>query len=126
MIIDSIENIEYYKFFYSTVTAGICCGLGHPIEWIINIHRTPGGTLGDNYYKTVETHVPRFLYELFQNLYLEDPEDADDIIKMCNSHYKNSPNQFCNYYFAFLIPQIQKYIESKNNKFYNDNNIDSE
>jgi len=101
------EN-KYYKFFHSTVLGGIICGIDHPIEWIINAHRTPGGNLTPEYYQEVEKYVPRFLVEIFESLFMRSPDSATEVLEMCDNHYPEG--HLCRGYFNFLKPDIEKYL----------------
>lgn len=33
------KSLDYYKRFHLMVTAGICCGLYHPCEWLASADR---------------------------------------------------------------------------------------
>jgi len=101
---------DYYKFFHSTVLGGIACGLNHPVEWIINAHRTPGGTLTPAYYWKVEKHVPRFLVEIFKSLFLRLPDSASEVLEMCDNHYPKG--HLCRGYFNFLKVDIERYLKN--------------
>jgi len=100
---------DYYKFFHFTVTLGLECGLTHPVEWAINVHRTPGGTLSSDYYKKVNRYLPRYLVEIFKCFYLRCPENADEVLKMCDDHYPEG--HMCKGYFSALKSEIEKYIK---------------
>jgi len=119
---------DYYKFFHSTVLGGIACGLNHPVEWIINAHRTPGGTLTPAYYWKVEKHVPRFLVEIFKSLFLRLPDSASEVLEMCDlflrlpdsasevlemcdNHYPKG--HLCRGYFNFLKVDIEEYLKER-------------
>lgn len=113
-----MEN--YYKFFHSIVLNGIMCGLDHPVEWIINAHRTPGGTLPLDYYQKVEKYVPRFLVEIFESLFLRLPTNATEVLEMCDNHY--SEGHLCRGYFNFLKTDIEEYLR----RIQNENGIKKE
>ena len=99
----------YYKFFYEAVTAGIACGLSHPVEWMVNIHRLPGGSMHPDYYKTIESYLPRALVDIFKNSNMRLPKNADEILNMCNLHYPEG--HICRGYFDFLGKEIEKYVK---------------
>lgn len=101
--------MDYYRFFHSTVLDGITYGLNHPIEWIINTHRTPGGTLTPAYYRGVEKHTPRFLVDIFKSLFLSRPNNATELLNMCDNYYPEG--HLCRGYFSFLKPDIEKYLK---------------
>jgi len=102
---------DYYKFFHYTVTLGLGCGLDHPVEWIINAHRTPRGTLTPTYYWKVEKYVPRFLVEIFESLFMRSPDSATEVLEMCNNHYPEG--HLCRGYFNFLKPNIEEYLKER-------------
>ena len=102
---------DYYKFCYFMMMTGIACGLNHPIEWAVNAHRTPGGILGEEYYRKCEEYLPKFLVDVYDSIFLRPPESADDVLKMCDDHYKN--NQFCIGYFEFLRDRIDSEIRKE-------------
>ena len=103
---------DYLQFFYDTVLTGIICGLEHPIEWIVNADRIPGGTLEGDYYKWIEKHTSRFLYEMYEIYHYEPPKCAKDVLDWCDDHYKH--NTMCQKYFNHLESKIQEYIDKRN------------
>ena len=112
---ESKEQLEdYYRFFHYVVTLGIASGLRHPVEWLINAHRVPGGTLAPEYYQRVEKNTPRFLTDIFDSLNFGLPNSADDILNMCDEVYPE--RHLCKGYFQFLKTDIEKYLESFNKK----------
>jgi hypothetical protein len=108
MINNTLEDCEFYQFVYDTFTCGIICGLQHPIEWAINIHRTPGVSFKPEFYQSVEKHLPRFLCLLYELFNMDPPRTAKNVLQMCDQHYQH--NTFCQGYFDFLEPQIDQYI----------------
>jgi len=100
----------YNRFFVSAVKTGWLCGLLHPVEIAINAHRTPGGTLSEEYYRTVEKHLPRFLCEVYEDVLTRTPESAEDVLEFCDSHYHQG--HLCRGYFDFLRDDIQKYVQA--------------
>ena len=103
------EYETYYRFFRNTVLCGIACSLEHPVEWLINIHRVPGGSMTTEYYQEVERHIPRALIDIFEALHLELPRNADEILEMCDSHYPEG--HLCRGYFEFLRQDIEECLE---------------
>jgi len=102
------EEGEYLRFFHDVVLTGIACGLDHPIEWIINAHRAPGGSLTQECYQEVEKHTPRFLVEVFENLFMRRPNNATEVLEMCDNHYPEG--HLCRGYFNFLKADIERYL----------------
>ena len=103
------KDEEYYKFFYGAVLSGIASGLRYPVEWLINIHRVPGGSMTPEYYQEVERYIPRALIDIYETLHLELPRSADEVLKMCDSHY--SEGHLCRGYFEFLKHDIERCLK---------------
>jgi len=103
------KDEEYYKFFYGAVLSGIASGLTHPVEWMINTHRVPGGSMTPEYYREVERYVPRALIDIFEALHLELPRNANEILEMCDSHYPEG--HLCRGYFEFLKQDIERCLK---------------
>ena len=113
MINNTLEDCEFYQFVYDTFTCGIICGLQHPIEWAINIHRTPGVSFKPEFYQSVEKHLPRFLCLLYELFNMDPPRTAKNVLQMCDQHYQH--NTLCQRYFDFLENQINMYIKGNLN-----------
>lgn len=105
------EELAYLRFFHFAVTAGIICGLDHPIEWAINAYRTPGGTLSGDHYRDARKHLPRFLCEMFEDLNQKEPEGTDEVLAWCDEHYREG--HLARGFFGFLRPEVDRYLEEK-------------
>ena len=81
--------MEYYDFFHSVVFSGICCGLEHPLEWVLNYWRTPGATMSPDYYTQARKLIPRLLVELYEATHMKIPEDATAVLKWFNAHWEH-------------------------------------
>lgn len=79
--------------------------------WLIQAHRTPGGTLSDEYYKGVREYTPRYLVEMFDCMLMRTPESAEDVLKWTDNHYRK--NTYCRGFFNGWEDQIQQAIEDE-------------
>lgn len=105
------NNKRYLEVFHDIVTGGICCGLQYPIEWAVNAHRVPGGSLTLDYYQELDKYLPQYLYEMFMWDCCTEVKSAQEILDWCDNWYKN--NTFCQGYFNYLKDDIDKYIKEK-------------
>ncbi len=101
---------DYCEFFHHVVMTGIVCGLRHPVEWVINAHRVPGGALTADYYQWVEKYIPQFLSEIYKATFFREPSSARDVLDMCDAHYPDG--HLCKGYFNFLEEKIDEYIKT--------------
>ena len=79
------NDIAYNKHFYNMVTDGLCCGLNHPIEWMINY----GRCLMVPYDQIPERNeflgIVKFdLYEIINHIKTDDPKVIQEWV---NVHY---------------------------------------
>ena len=102
---------DYQQWFYGVVTMGWVCGLTDPVEIIINAYRTPGATLGEEYYERMRKHIPRFLYEAYEYAHLCPPSSAADILEYVNNHYPE--HHLCRDFFEPFKQSIQNYVDGK-------------
>lgn len=79
---------EYLEDFHWIVTLGIGCGLDHLIEWAVNAWRTPGGSLGLEYYERMRHSIPRFLAELYESCPRKRPGTLEEVLSWCDEHYE--------------------------------------
>ena len=102
---------EYYREFHWVVHCGFICGLVHPIEWIVNAHRTPGGTLTPEYYEKMNEITGRYLCEMYEAMNAPMPATLDNVIKWCNDYYPEE--HFISNLGESFRPHISEFLESK-------------
>jgi len=109
-----MSNEDYLKQFHWIVTSGWVCGLSHPIEWMVNALRTPGGTFSSDYYEQMENITARYLCETYEAVECSEPKDAKDILTWCDDHYPEG--HLCKGFFDRFEKNINTYIQLKNDE----------
>jgi len=105
-----MERLEgHEKTALWVITAGWLCGLQHPVEWAMQAWRTPGGTMGDDYYEEMKVVLPRLLCEFFEAERQQEPT-VDLVKEWMEDHYivNDYAKEWC---IRQLLPLVAKYLE---------------
>lgn len=108
--VNTEPDTEYLVFFHWVVTSGWICGLDHHLEFLVNAHRTPGGTLAKEYYSNIKKHTPRYLVELYEAINCAGPTNAQEVMDMCDEYYQKG--HWCHRFFLPYKDSIDNYIKS--------------
>ena len=88
-LITEFGRDKYYEHFHMMVTMGICCGLDHPVEWLVNYDRA----IAAPYHAIPE--IRRFVeiaaIDLYEWVHMEPPEDWEQVSKWISSYYNREP-----------------------------------
>ena len=103
-----MDDNEYYKFAYHALLGGYTCGLGNPIEDLVNQIR---GDIQIYGYAPDNLLVARYLVEFYEAAQYAPARSSKAVIDWVNEHY--SKDHLCYGFFDTYESVVYGYLEGR-------------